>query len=174
MSCQSSPRPAAAAADLARLTDDFTYGALALSPVAATQAGYHRHNGVVLDEEVDDYSPAGIEAQRRFYAELERRAAALDTAGLDKEQRADLAIIKNAVGLAVYELETIQSYRHNPTLYVELAGNALYTPYVLAYDTVEHRFGHIIKRLEKLPALFEQAKANLTDAPEVWTRVSRE
>jgi len=174
MSCQSSPRPTAAAADLARLTDDFTYGTLALSPVSATQAGYHRHHGVVLDEEVDDYSPAGIEAQRRFYTEIERRAAALDTAGLDKEQQTDLAIIRNAVGLAVYELETIQSYKHNPTLYVELAGNALYTPYVLAYDTVEHRFGHIIKRLEKLPALFEQAKANLTDAPEVWTRVARE
>ena len=59
-------------------------------------------------------------------------------------------------------------------MYVELAGNALYTPYVLNYAPIEQRFQHIIKRLEKLPALFEQAKANLVDAPEVWNRVARE
>src|SRR5262249_55943416 len=29
---------------------DFIYGSLALSPVSATSAGYHRHNGVPLDE----------------------------------------------------------------------------------------------------------------------------
>ena len=48
MSCQSSPTPSsqsaasptAGAADLEKLTADFTYGALAMSPSAATQAGY--------------------------------------------------------------------------------------------------------------------------------------
>ena len=61
-----------------------------------------------------------------------------------------------------------------PTVYVELVGNALYTPYMLNYAPVEKRFEHIIKRLEEIPALFEQAKANLVDAPEVWNRVARE
>ena len=93
---------------------------------------------------------------------------------MDKEQQADLQIVNNNVGLAMLEIDTIQSYKHNPTVYVELAGNSLYTPYVLNYAPVERRFQHIIKRLEKLPALFEQAKANLVDAPEVWNRVARE
>src|SRR5262249_42199495 len=62
----------------------------------------------------------------------------------------------------------------NPTVYVELAGNALYTPYVLNYAPKDQRFGHIVKRMEKLPALMEQAKANLVDAPEIWNRVARE
>src|SRR5262249_35730596 len=64
--------------------------------------------------------------------------------------------------------------KHNPTVYVELAGNALFTPSVLEYAPKEKRFGHIIKRLEKLPALFEQAKWQLVDSPEVWNRVARE
>src|SRR6185295_2435338 len=58
--------------------------------------------------------------------------------------------------------------------YVELAGNALFSPYVLNYAPKDQRFQHIIKRLEKFPALFAQAKANLVDAPEVWNRVARE
>ncbi|PYR45858.1 MAG: hypothetical protein DMF89_23930 [Acidobacteria bacterium] len=38
----------------------------------------------------------------------------------------------------------------------------------------EQRFRAIIKRLEGVPALLEQAKANLVDAPEVWNRVARD
>ena len=44
--------------DFNKLTDDFMYGALALTPVSATQAGYHEHNGMSLDEALDDYSAA--------------------------------------------------------------------------------------------------------------------
>jgi uncharacterized protein (DUF885 family) len=157
-----------------KLTEDFLYGSLALSPVSATGVGYHVHNGVPLDELIDDYSAGGIDQQRNFYNDFQLRAAALDSSQLDKEQRVDLDIMKNNVEAALLELNTLQSYRHNPTVYVELVGNALYTPYMLNYAPVEKRFGHIIKRLERIPALFDQAKANLVDAPEVWNRVAGE
>jgi len=175
----SPPQPAATSGasttrDFEKLTDDFTRGVLALSPVSATQAGYHEHNGVTLDENLDDYSPAGIEEQRRFYQETQKRLDALDAKSLDPEQQADLGIMRNNIGLTFLEFDTIQNYRHNPTVYVELAGNALYTPYVLNYAPAETRFRHIIARLGKIPALVEQAKANLTDSPDVWNRVARE
>src|SRR5438045_3170656 len=141
-----------------KLTEDFLYGSLALSPVSATGVGYHVHNGVPLDELVDDYSAAGMDQQRNFYNDFHLRTAALDITQLDKEQRVDLDIMKNNVEAALLELNTLQSYRHNPTVYVELVGNALYTPYMLNYAPVEKRFGHIIKRLERIPALFDQAK----------------
>src|SRR6266850_2564112 len=162
------------ASDFAKLTDDLLYGSLALSPVGATQAGYHEHNGIQLDELLDDYSPAGIDTQRKFYEDFQNRVNALNSSALDKEQQADLDIMKNNLNLSLLELNTIQNYKHNPTVYVELAGNALFTPYMLNYAPKERRFQHITKRLEKMPALFEQAKANLVDAPEVWNRVARE
>ena len=160
--------------DFEKLTEDFVYGSLALSPVNATATGYHQHNGAKLDEMLDDYSAAGIDAQRRFFQGLQTRIAAFHPAQLDLEQQADLDIMKSGIGMSLLELDTIQSYRHNPTVYVELAGNALFNPYVLNYAPIEQRFGHIARRLEKMPALFEQAKANLVDAPEVWNRVARE
>lgn len=176
-SCNRPSQPAntmATRPDFEKLTDDFTRGVLAFSPASATQAGYHEHNGIALDEALDDLSPAGIDAQRRFYQDMQKRLAALPTASLDREQQADLEILKNTIGVSLLELDTIQSYRHNPTLYVELAGNALYTPFVLNYAPLDARFRHIIKRLEKIPALVDQAKANLVDAPDVWNRVARE
>ena len=162
------------ASDFEKLTEDLLYGSLALSPVGATQTGYHEHNGLQLDEMLDDYSEAGIQSQRKFYEGFLSRISGLDPSSLDKEQRADLEIMKNNLNLSLLELNTIQSYKHNPTVYVELAGNALFGPYVLEYAPKDRRYQHIIKRLEKVPALFEQAKVNLLDAPEVWNRVARE
>ena len=159
-------------AEFEKLTDDLLYGALALAPVAATQTGYHEHNGMKLDEMLDDYSPSGIDGQRKFYESIQSRVTNLNSASLDKEQQADLEIIRNQLNLQLLDLNTIQSFKHNPTIYVELAGNALFVPFILEYAPKEERFLHITKRLEKMSALFDQAKSNLVDAPEVWNRVA--
>lgn len=169
-----SSNPASQPPDFDRLSHDLIFGSLALSPVAATQAGLHNYNGVPLDELIDDYSAQGLDAQRKFYEEYQMRVAALDTASLDREQKADLRVINDNLALILLELNTIQSFKHNPTIYVELAGNALFVPYTLKYASREVRFQQIMRRMEKMPALFEQAKANLLDAPEVWNRVARE
>jgi uncharacterized protein (DUF885 family) len=160
--------------DFEKLSHDLIYGSLALSPVSATQAGLHDYNGVPLDEIIDDYSAQGLDNQRKFYEGFKGQTAALDINSLDREQKADLRVINDNIALSLLELGTIQSYKHNPTIYVELAGNAVFVPYMLKYASKEKRFQDITRRLEKMPALFEQAKANLVDAPEIWNRVARE
>jgi uncharacterized protein (DUF885 family) len=162
------------AADFERLTDDLLYGSLALSPINATQTGYHEHNGMSLDDTLDDFSQAGIDKAKAFYEGIQTRVNSLNTTSLDKEQLADLEIIKNQLNLQLLDLNTIQSFKHNPTVYVELAGNALFVPYILEYAPKDRRFQSIVKRIEKMPMFFEQAKAQLVDAPEVWNRVARE
>jgi len=160
--------------DFSKLTEDFVYGSLALSPVSATQAGYHEHQGVKLDEKLDDFSPSGIEAARKFDAGFHDRLAAIDQQALSAEERADYQIIENAIELSLLDLQQIQSYKHNPTIYVELVGNALFSPFVLEYAPQDTRYRQIIQRLSQAAVLMDQAKVNLTDSPEVWTRVARE
>lgn len=162
-------------ASFSQLSEEFVYTTLALSPVSATAAGYHEHKGVRLDEMLDDLSAAGIEEQRRFYAGFrDRLAQATKPAQLDPEDRADYDIIQDQIALNLLEFDEIQSYRHNPTLYVELIGNALFNPHILDYAPRNVRLRHIIARMEKIPALVEQAKKNLTDSPEIWTTVAQE
>src|SRR5258708_35324007 len=100
--------------DFSKLTEDFVYGSLALSPTAATQAGYHEHQGVRLDEKLDDFSPSGVDATRKFDAEFKDRLAAIDQQTLSGEERADYQIIQNAVDLSWLDLQQIQNYRYNP------------------------------------------------------------
>ena len=173
-SCKQPVAAPPAKPDLSSLTDDFVYGSLALSPVSATSAGYHEHKGAKLDEQIDDFSAAGIEQQHKFYSDFHNRLAAIQQDSLSAEDRADYQIIDNGINLALLELDKIQSYRHNPTVYVELVGNALFNPFVLEYAPIDTRYRQIIQRLNKIPALMQQGQANLVDSPDVWNRVARE
>ncbi len=172
-SCKQAEAPPAKP-DLSSLTDDFVYGTLALSPVSATATGYHEHKGVHLDEQLDDFSAAGIEQQHKFFSDFHNRLASIQQDSLSAEDRADYQIIDNGINGSLLELEKIQSYRHNPTVYVELVGNALFSPFVLEYAPIETRYRQIIQRLTKIPALMQQAQVNLIDSPDVWNRVARE
>ncbi len=170
----SSCRPAGEPAAIDDLVEEFVYSSLAMSPVAATGAGYHVHRGVRLDELLDDMSEQAMEQQRRFYRAFEARLEEIDPAALTPQQRADYQILADQIALALLELDTIRNYRHNPTLYVELLGRALFDCYARQYAPLEERFRHIVARLEKAPALFAQARANLQDSPEIWAKVARE
>ncbi|HEV8038630.1 MAG TPA: DUF885 domain-containing protein [Bryobacteraceae bacterium] len=159
--------------DFSKVTEDFVYGSLALSPISATSAGYHEHNGIRLDERLDDLSHGGLQEQRQFYFGFRDRLALIKPESLSPEERADYQIIQNQIDLAILEFRRIQSFRHNPTMYVELIGNALYNPYVLEYAPLETRYRHIIQRLFRIPAFFENAQSMLVDSPELWTTVAQ-
>jgi len=160
--------------DFSKVTEDFVYGSLALSPVAATSAGYHEHNGVRLDEKLDDLSMGGVQDQRRFYSDFRDRLALIKPESLSPEERADYQIIQNQMDLTLLDLRRIQCVRHNPTVYVELIGNALFNPFVLEYAPIETRYRHIIQRLFRIPGFIQNAKGALYNSPEVWTRVAME
>ncbi len=159
---------------VAKMSEEFVYGALAQSPVSATGAGYHRHGGQPLDALLDDYSPAGIAESRAFLLRFRERAARLPAEGLSPQDRADREIVANQIAQGLLELDVLQNWRHNPTLYVELIGNALFTPLTLEYAPEADRFRHIIERLKRVPRLLEQARANLVNAPAIWTQVAIE
>jgi uncharacterized protein (DUF885 family) len=156
------------------IEDEFVYGSLALSPVSATSAGYHEHKGKRLDEMLDDFSPSGIAEQRRFYLDFHNRLEMIKPESLSAEERADYRLMEDQIQLALMEIHLIRNYTHNPTVYVELVGNALFNPFVLEYAPKPKRYRQIIKRLERVPALLREARDNLRDSPDVWTTVAQE
>lgn len=157
-----------------RLTGEFTQATLALSPVSATAAGYHQHAGQALDTLLDDYSADGVARQRKHYQEWKARLAGVDRKSLDAQAQADLDLMAGTVEASLLELDTLQSWRHNPTVYVELIGNAIFTPFSVEYAPAAERWSHIIARLRAVPALLDAAKQQLAGSNEIWTRVAVE
>ena len=156
------------------MEEEFIGTTLSFSPSNATAQGYHSHIGADLDNALDDVGPPAVNRQRDYYSAFHRKLEDVDRDSLAPEDQADFDIIQDQIALTLLDLDVIQTWRHNPTYYVELLGNALFTPYVLEYAPTEKRASHIISRLEKTPHFLDQAKRNLIGAPPVWIQVARD
>jgi uncharacterized protein (DUF885 family) len=161
--------------NFSKLADEFVYTTLAFSPIAATAAGLHRYQGQNLDEQLDDMGPAALDHHREYYQRMRGRLQnEVNPDALSAESRADLHIMQDQVALALLDLDETQTHLHNPTLYVEMAGNALFAPLTLEYAPLPVRIRHIVARLQKFPLLLDQARTNLISSPAIWTQVAIE
>jgi len=160
--------------EFAGVVNDFVYKTLAFSPVEASGQGLHKYNGEDFDRAIDNLSSGSIQAQRQYYVDLHKKLESFDKASLSPEDRADYDIIDTQVGLALFDIDISQSWRHSPQMYVELIGSALFNPYVLEYAPKPDRFGHIIARLKLIPHFTDVAKRQLRGVPDVWRKVAEE
>ena len=168
MSCSHDPT------DFGKLSDEFVYTTLSFSPAGATAAGLHEYNHEKLDDMLDDFTPAALDRQRKFYEDFRKRLNELKPASLSAEDRADLDILQDQISLSLLDLNEVHTPLHSPTLYVETLGNALFNPFVLEYASKPVRFNSIIARLEKVSQYLDQASINLLSSPDIWTQVAIE
>jgi uncharacterized protein (DUF885 family) len=159
---------------LAALSDEFVNTTLSFSPAAATGIGLHEFQGQKLDDMLDDMGPAAIDRQRRFYEKFRGRLGELKADKLTAEERVDLTIMQDQISLTLLDLNSIHTFLHSPTMYVETLGNALFNPFVLEYAPKPARIRNIIARLQKVPLFLDQASTNLVSAPDIWTKVAIE
>jgi uncharacterized protein (DUF885 family) len=178
---QTANNSADAGAKFSRLSESFIHETLALSPSTASQAGYHKHidpktgKTIALDALLDDMSPAGMAEQRRVYVAWQRRFHT-DTpvASLGIEDAADWHLIDDQISFNLLELDRIQSYKHNPTVYVELLGSALFQPLTDDYASQDVRLGDILSRVAAIPRFLTQARGELVDADPIFIKVAVE
>jgi uncharacterized protein (DUF885 family) len=167
--------------EFAKLSEEFIHETLALSPASASQAGYHIYvdpktgKSIELDALLDDLSPAGMAEQRRVYAEWrERFHKETPVASLGVEDAADWQLIDDQIAFNLLEFDRIQNYKHNPTVYVELLGGALFQPLTDEYAAKDVRVGHVLSRLAGTPRFLEQARSQLMDADPIFIKVAVE
>src|ERR1700723_3652494 len=167
--------PAAASRKFATLSDQFMKDSLALSPSSASAAGYHTHldakteKTIALDAVLDDLSLESVAQQRAFYADWrERFHKETPAATLDPEDAADWQLVDDQIGLNLLEFDHVQSYKHNPTVVVELIGNALFLPLTQNYAAHDVRVGHVLARVGQIPRLLAQVQPYLSDSDPIW------
>lgn len=133
---------------------------------------------VRLDELLDDYSSAGIQARIDLFTQvqdwlaLKNEGASSAASGFERgnlilEQWLDYAVIETWVSRELHELQVNKRHEKDPVLYTELIGEALYFPLVREYADANTRYGHIVARLGNLPTLIQQAKGNLKSTSSV-------
>lgn len=146
----------AAFADLSKRAMD-TW--MQLSPVSATQIGDHRY-----DSELDDLSAAGQQKTVAAYKALLGELDKIEVAKLGRENQVDAAILRNQLQSEIWNAEVLQSGKWDPQLYNGIAGSAIYGLMAREFAPLPERLKAATARMEKLPAIFAQARENLDPA----------
>lgn len=139
---------------------------LALYPVEANQLGLHEYEGKSLDDQLDDYSPAAVEASRRL---LNSGRTCFDGyKNLPPEDNVDLVVLRDSIDFQLFQLDRLQAYRYQPQSYVEMIGSGLFFPLTMTNGTQEQRLASVVSRIEKIPAALSQARQNLVESDQVF------
>ena len=155
------PRGLAAesASGFAALSRRWLNGMLALGPVGATSLGDHRH-----DSAVDDLSAAGRTAASTFSNRILADLRQLDVSRLSRAEQVDAKMLDNALRFDIWSRETLRDWAWDPLLYSNLAGQALYGLMARNFAPLPRRLRSATARIEKIPTLWAQMRANLDPA----------
>lgn len=146
-------------AAFAALSKRWLDGVMRINPVSATQIGDHRFDG-----EIDDLSTAGRQRQLDFNRKLLAELDAVDATRLSRENQVDAAILRNRLRSEVWSIETLQNWAWDPMVYSGLAGDAIYNLMAREFAPMPQRLKSATARMEKIPSIFAQARANLDPA----------
>ncbi|MGD9022291.1 MAG: DUF885 family protein [Deltaproteobacteria bacterium] len=100
--------------------------------------------------------------------EFQNRCDLMAAHQTDFERLTDLTLLKaNAAGILI-ELETKQSWRHNPLLYLKLAFIGLDHALTKPAADAKERAERALARMRAIPRLLQQAVNNIDDVPETY------
>ena len=139
-------------------------------PEEATELGDHR-----FDDKLTDYSAEArakeLAAQKAF---LEKLNAFGGTRELTGPNSVDFRILKENVESEIFNLEEMRAAEWNPLTYNQSLANALYVLIAREFAPAEERIPNIRKRMEAIPNVIAQAKANLKNPPRIYTETAIE
>jgi uncharacterized protein (DUF885 family) len=146
-------------AKFADLSKRWLDGWLALSPVTATQVGDHR-----FDDQLDQLDAPGRQRMVDFSKAMLGELDAIDVNALSRENQVDAAILRNQLQSDIWYIDTYQGWAWDPQVYSGLAGGAIYNLMARDFAPMPQRLKAATARMEEIPALYAQMRANLDPA----------
>ncbi|MFN2508317.1 MAG: DUF885 domain-containing protein, partial [Chthoniobacterales bacterium] len=153
-----------------KLAGDYIESRLRTYPEDATELGDHRFDGTLTDYSADARAKE-LAGQKAF---LEKLNAFGGTAELTGANKVDFRILKENVEGEIFGLEELKSAEWNPLLYNQSLANALYLLIAREFAPAEERIPNIRRRMEAIPNVIAQAKANLKHSPRIYTETAIE
>jgi uncharacterized protein (DUF885 family) len=154
-----------------KLAAQYIEARLQTYPEDATELGDHR-----FDDRLTDYSAEArakeLAVQKAYLAKLN---AFKDTAQLTGANSVDFRILKENIEGEIFGLEEMRNAEWNPLTYNQSLANALYLLIARDFAPAEERIPNIRKRMEGIPRVIAQAKANLKrPSPKIYTETAIE
>ncbi|MBA3943871.1 MAG: DUF885 domain-containing protein [Herpetosiphonaceae bacterium] len=144
--------------------DDFFAAYYRRRPVNATFIGVHAY-----DNRLPDFSESGCGDMLAEITSLRRQLAQIPPAGLNQAETTDRLLADGFLEIQEWELNSQHFQQGNPSLYTGEAAFGIISLLRRPFAPAEERITAVAERMTQLPALFEQAQANIKMAPGAWT-----
>ncbi|HUL50321.1 MAG TPA: DUF885 domain-containing protein [Gemmatimonadales bacterium] len=154
-------------ASFAAFVDAYFDSTFSYSPSLATMAGIHR-----FDSRLEDRSSARVTAR---IATLKRQLAELDTlrrGPLALDDSIDAAMLDGALRSELLDEDVIGTWRKNPMIYIQGAGNAIDLLMKRDFAPLSERLASVTSRLAGVPALLRAMRTNVTNPPREYTDIA--
>ena len=136
-------------------------------PSDGTQAGFHQY-----DRKLEEYSKASVEERIATLHKAEKTFSAI--AVKTPSDTADRDLVLNDIRATLLDLEQVRSWEKNPDRYSSGVSSSIFTLISRNFASPEERLRSVIARERQMPAVFEAARANLSNPPKIYTEIALE
>ena len=152
-----------------KIAHDYIEQYLQANPEAATDLGDHRFDG-----QLTDYSPDARAKELATLKEVRGKLNAMDASQLTGANSIDFRILKENIDYQIFRAEELKEPEWNPLVYMQSLANSLYLLVARDFASPEQRIPNLRQRMEGIPRVIAQAKANLQHPPRVHTETAIE
>jgi hypothetical protein len=139
-------------------------------PVQATSAGFHQPYDWLLPSG----SRSEIDAHIAALHQWERTVESFDPRGLSPWVSSDREQVLASIRSQLLTLESIRDWEKNPDRYSSGVTNAIFTIMSRNYAPAAERLRAVIARERLVPRVFQSARENLKNPPQIYTEIALE
>ncbi len=152
-----------------KIAHDYIEKELEANPEEATELGDHRFDG-----RLTDYSPEARAKELATQKEFREKLNAIDGSQVTGANNVDFRILKENIDYKIFQAEELKEPDWNPLVYNQSLANSLYLLVARDFAPPEKRIPNLHQRIEEIPRVIAQAKANLQHPPRVHTETTIE
>jgi len=152
-----------------KIAHDYIEEELTANPEEATELGDHR-----FDSQLTDYSAQARAKELAAQKEFRDKLNAIDGSQLTGANKVDLPILRENIDYKIFQAEELKEPDWNPLVYNQSLANSLYLLVARDFAPPEKRIPNLRRRMEGIPRVIAQAKANLQHPPRIHTETAIE
>ena len=164
---EKSAKPAIPSQWNALVDEFFTDAYFKYHPTDGTASGFHQY-----DPLLEDYSRAGVESETEALKIFQTKLEHFNQQQLNAEQRDDWQLMLNYINSRLLTLEDLRMWEKDPDRYSSNISNSIFVIMSRNFAPQDQRLLSVIQREKKIPQVFESARGNLQNPPEIYTRVA--
>ena len=151
---------------MTQFVDDYFNAYFEWNPSAATSVGFHQYDG-----NIEDYSAAAVAKRIETLKLLQGQISGLPSRRTPDEE-IDIEILDGQIRAELVDLETLETWRHNPMNYVSVPGGAIDNLMKRNFAPAAERLRSVIARLKGIPKIIAAMKQNIDNPPREFTELA--